>query len=80
MKIGKELTIYRVGEICRVLREELRDYETMVVDATEVEEIDTAGTQLLLALKKACCTRRKGLDLRLSERVKGFLSSIGVEL
>ncbi len=73
------LTIHRVAEVCKDLKEGLQGPRAVVVDATGIEEIDVAGVQVLIALQKECLTKGKELDLRLSEKAKEFLSSLGVE-
>ena len=52
IKIDGELTIYVANEFKQTLLPALEDFEKMEVDLSRVTEVDSAGVQFLMALKK----------------------------
>ena len=57
LKLGGELTIYHVAEARLRFREELSLGSGLEVDLSGLEELDTAGAQLLLWLKREAWSR-----------------------
>ncbi len=57
LKLSGELTIYHVTEARTRLGEELAAHPDLEVDLSGIEELDTAGAQLLLWLKREGKTR-----------------------
>ena len=54
-KIEKELTVYNVEEVMKGIRNELDTHESgegFILDLTDIEDIDTAGLQMLVSLQK----------------------------
>jgi len=64
VKLEGELTIYRANELKPVLLAALDGAADVHFDLAGVSEIDTAGVQLLLLVRREAATR--GLRLRLS--------------
>ncbi len=62
-RIDGDLTIYTAGEYRDVLLEKCHTHQDMELDLEQVTEMDTAGLQLLVALKKHL--GGMGCDLRL---------------
>jgi len=52
LKVSGELTIYHAAEAKARFREELAQGSALDLDLSGVEELDTAGAQLLLWLKR----------------------------
>ena len=50
--IDGELTIYQAAEVCEKLKQQLEQCAAMEIDLQSITEIDTAGVQILLALKR----------------------------
>lgn len=50
--LSKELTIHRIAEVCKELKEALTEGQELVVDATGTERIDVAGVQVLIAMQR----------------------------
>jgi len=60
LRIDGEMTIYRATELKQVLLAALNQTVELEVDLAGVTEIDTAGVQILLLLKRqALATQRK---------------------
>jgi anti-anti-sigma factor len=52
VRLGAEVTIYQAGELRAALAGVVADHEDLEIDLGAVTEIDTAGVQLLLHLKR----------------------------
>ncbi|MDT8407574.1 MAG: STAS domain-containing protein [Methylococcales bacterium] len=65
IRIQQEMTIYTAAEQQQVLYEQLRKGKNIQIDLSGVTEIDSAGLQLLLWLKRE--SGRQSLQLRLTE-------------
>ncbi|MDK2124054.1 STAS domain-containing protein [Parachitinimonas caeni] len=61
LRISGDLTIYTATTTKERLLDELRTSEQLEVDLSEVDEIDTAGIQLLLLLKREAAAANKVL-------------------
>lgn len=57
VRFGSECTRHRADELRSLLGEQLSRGLPMVLDASAIEEIDTAGVQLLVALSIDCMER-----------------------
>ncbi len=57
-RINEKMTIYQAGAMRDELLGAFRDCQEMEVDLSQVDEIDSAGLQLLLALKHSAKTRQ----------------------
>lgn len=79
LTIGEDMTIYTVKLIKEKLCEEIGCYEKFEIDLTNVKEIDSAGIQLLLALKTELKIRKKILRLTsISNVVTELVKSYGL--
>jgi anti-anti-sigma factor len=61
VRLEGELSIYSIAELKTTLSEVLAEDARVALDLSGVEDIDTAGIQLLLALKRAAEHRHKHL-------------------
>lgn len=57
------LTIYRVDELKRESLQKLAEHEELEIDLHNVTELDTAGLQVLMALKREALLRQKSVRL-----------------
>lgn len=63
LQLQGELTIYRAEELKPVLLAALADANPLVIDLSEVTELDTAGVQLLMLIKKTAQLQQRELQL-----------------
>lgn len=63
LKLDAELTIYTASELKEQLLAPLDTYEALELDLSEVAEIDSAGVQLILLLRREAA--RMGKSVRL---------------
>jgi len=63
--ITDDLTIYAIEELKNGLNKELDLYQKFELDLSAVEEVDSAGIQLLLALRIELLSKNK--ELRITE-------------
>jgi anti-sigma B factor antagonist len=63
IRIRGDLILNRVRDIHREIRSSLEDHPRVVIDLSEVDDFDTAGVQLLIALKKEFVTTDRTLRL-----------------
>ncbi|MNY64672.1 STAS domain protein [compost metagenome] len=59
LTLDAELTIYTALELKEQLLAPLDDFDSLEVDLSQVAEIDSAGVQLLLLLRKEAARRGK---------------------
>lgn len=59
--IGEEMTIYAVADFKKNVSQQLDDFERFEIDLEKVEEVDSAGIQLLLSLKNKLLQQKKSL-------------------
>lgn len=78
--LGGEMTIGRIGECINDLRDAIDRWDEVRVDAGDVETVDVAAIQMLIAAHKECEGNGRKLSLKKSDAIKHLLSSIGVEL
>ncbi len=62
-RIDGDMTIYTAGEYREALLEQCHSREGLQLDLEEVSEIDAAGLQLLVSLKKHFDDTESGLQL-----------------
>lgn len=63
LKLKGALTIYTVAQARRDIPARMAKQKSMVLDLTGIDELDTAGVQLLLWLKRDLSSRGSGLAL-----------------
>ncbi len=51
LAINEDLTIYNIDEVKKEINEKIEKVDTLEIDLENVEEIDSSGIQLLIALK-----------------------------
>ncbi len=79
LAIDEELTIYAIDALKQGLAEEMEIYDRFELNLAEVEEIDSAGIQLLLALKNELMKKKKELKLTaMSGAVTKLIDSYGI--
>lgn len=61
--MNEDMTIYAIADIKQQLSEELEIHDSFEVDLSNVEEIDSSGIQLLLALKSELKHKQKKFRL-----------------
>ena len=65
LALPEELTIYNVSSLREEILELLADKEDLILDGSQVQEIDAAGVQLLLSLEKT--TFREDFTVQLTD-------------
>jgi anti-sigma B factor antagonist len=63
IEAGEELTIYHAGQMKEALLGPLAQADALEVDLSQVAEIDSAGVQLLVLLKREAAAAGKRLSL-----------------
>jgi anti-sigma B factor antagonist len=63
LKIGGDLNIYNAAESHESLLEFVDNFKEFEVDMSSVNEIDTAGIQLLLQLKRKAAQEERSIQL-----------------
>lgn len=63
LNLSGNLTIYHAAECKPRLLEALHDCQALELDLSAVEEMDSAGFQLLLLLKRECEHRQRSLSI-----------------
>jgi len=63
LRITGELNIYRAGELKQTLLEALSGARAVDIDLSQVDEIDSAGVQLIVATRKQAYVSGKGLRI-----------------
>jgi anti-sigma B factor antagonist len=77
--VDEDLTIYVIDELKQGLSKDIDNYEHFELDLSKIEDIDSAGVQLLLALNTQLVSKKKTLKLMaLSDSVIYFLNLYGV--
>ncbi len=80
-RIEGDMTIYTAGEYRETLLEQCHSREGLELDLEHVSEIDAAGLQLLVALKKHLDDTESGLRLmKTSESVQKALALTQLEI
>jgi len=77
--IDEDLTIYEIEKIKQAVTKEFKHYQTFELDLSGTEEVDSAGIQLLLALRVELIRQKKELKLTaLSHTVSKLMGSYSV--
>lgn len=77
--VDEDLTIYVIDELMQGFSKEIDIYENFELDLSAIEDIDSAGVQLLLALNTQLSSKKKTLKLTaLSESVSHLLNTYGL--
>lgn len=63
LRLSGDLTIYAATEARKELEPHLAKHPALVLDLSEIDEIDTSGVQLLLWLKQEAAARAGGISL-----------------
>ena len=80
LAIDKEMTIYEIDALKQGLSETIESYEQFELNLAAVEEIDTSGIQLLLALTNELKRIKKPFILtEVSSTVAKLIESYGVD-
>jgi len=61
--VGNEMSIYQIEQIKHFINQELDNYKKFELNLSSVEEFDSAGVQLLLALRNELSREEKQLKL-----------------
>ena len=81
MALPRELTIYQVGALSTELASRIASGGALTLDAAEVVELDGAGVQLLLALRRhAQSLGRTFSVVRPSDEFEETLTLLGLDL
>lgn len=79
LAIDEDMTIYAIDALKNGLSEELGAYERFELNLSAVEEIDSSGIQLLLALRKELMQKKKELKITsVSGVVEKLMESYGI--
>jgi len=79
LAIDEDMTIYAIDELKEAITKEINIYERFELNLEKVEEIDSAGIQLLLALRKELMQQEKELKLTsTSSVVSKLIDSYGI--
>lgn len=80
LTIDEDLTIYTIESLKQDIGEEIPLHKKFALDLSDIEEIDSAGVQLLLALKNELMQQQKELVLSaISGPVDKLLTSYGIK-
>lgn len=78
--LHETFTIHDLEEGIHSFRDAVSTCREMVIDGTNVKDIDTAALQLLVAIKKECLERGKRWALTPSDEMRALQSATGIEL
>jgi len=79
LTLAEEMTIYTISNLKQELSKNMDSYQTLALNLQNVEEIDSAGIQLLLALDKELSQKNKSLKLTsMSGAVNKLIESYGL--
>ena len=77
-KFPKILTITECGDLYKQLKIFANDKDEVVLDASEVEKVDTAGVQLVYSFVNSCVDEEKrSSNIRMSDNFKKAASRAG---
>jgi len=80
VKLENECFIGNITETASLVLDAVRGGIDVFVNCADVERIDTAAIQMILAARKEAEAMGVALTLEPSDKVKDFASSIGVSL
>lgn len=75
-----EFTINEISEGIDALRDAIKKFNEITIDAAEVKRIDVAVAQLLVSAQKECRSSGRKIIFKISDSVAGILSSVGIQL
>jgi ABC-type transporter Mla MlaB component len=75
-----DLTIDDLLQNTAILRDALSKWDRITVDVTDVQKIDVAAIQMLIAAKKECENSGKKINFMTSGAVDRMLYCMGLEL
>lgn len=75
-----ELTIDHLTAVTERLKDAIKSWDEVMVDAAAAEKIDTAAVQLLIAAKKECENMGHRMRFRMSGAIKNTIASTGIQL
>lgn len=75
-----EFTVSQVSEATGRLMNAVKDCEEVTVDMEEVEKVDVAAMQMLVAAKKECEKAGHRLIFKVSAAGTNLMSSMGIRL
>ncbi len=78
LKIGKECCIANAGAISSLLLDALRTNRELLVDLNDIERIDTAGLQILMAAGKEAELLGAKLQYSVSGQIIDLMEELGV--
>lgn len=76
LRLQCDLTIFQAAELWRSMSGAIAEQTSVEIDLAEVSEIDTAGMQLLLMLKRAAANERR--ELRLVNHSPAIVQALGL--
>jgi len=80
LSINEELTIFVIDELKQSLSAEIANYDRFELNLSDIEEVDSAGIQLLLAFKSELNHQKKEFRLTsISDVVKRLIESYSIE-
>jgi len=79
IRLPSQFTIRNIEEAYQRCEQALSDSGVLRIDASEVSKIDTAGMQVLLALKKELATQHLALEwVAVNDVVKDAATMLGI--
>jgi len=79
LTLAEEMSIYSISNLKQELSKDMGSYQILNLNLQHVEEIDSAGIQLLLALDKELSQKNKSLTLiSVSGAVNKLIESYGL--
>lgn len=80
-KLAESVDIKQVSQLYRQLTEKIEQSDTLTIDGSEVQLMDTAGLQLLLVFQLECSRQNKKFQLvNPSSFIICLVKSLGVNL
>lgn len=78
LKVERELTVYNVEDVMEKLKGLTKGRKkALLLDLTEIEDIDTAGLQLLVSLQKYGDSKNCDCKIRISKDMKELFAKYG---
>jgi len=78
--LNEEITIYTINDIYEKFVYVLKDpYEELIINLSNLEEIDGAGLQLLISLQKTCDASNRKCHFIFSKSIENNLKLYGVD-
>jgi anti-anti-sigma factor len=59
----QELTIHTVNDFLEVIKPELKDFDSLLINLVGVTEIDSAGFQIIISLKNETLEQNKNFSI-----------------